>query len=79
MLPAKADPEVQVEYLKNELEPRLEETKTGKRVFFVDAAQLLFSTCSVVGREGVEPSRTLVRRILSPLRLPIPPPSQLQS
>ena len=34
MLPAKADPEVQVEYLKNELEPRLEETKTGKRVFF---------------------------------------------
>ncbi len=26
-----------------------------------------------VGREGVEPSRCLHRRILSPLRLPIPP------
>lgn len=29
-----------------------------------------------VGREGVEPSRCLHRRILSPLRLPIPPPPQ---
>ena len=27
-----------------------------------------------VGREGVEPSRCHHRRILSPLRLPIPPP-----
>ena len=29
-----------------------------------------------VGREGVEPSRCHHRRILSPLRLPIPPPPQ---
>ena len=29
-----------------------------------------------VGREGVEPSQCLHRRILSPLRLPIPPPPQ---
>ena len=28
---------------------------------------------SSVGREGVEPSRYHYRRILSPLRLPIPP------
>ena len=31
----------------------------------------------LVGREGVEPSRCHHRRILSPQRLPIPPPPQL--
>ena len=31
------------------------------------------STGSLMGREGVEPSRCHHRRILSPLRLPIPP------
>ena len=30
-----------------------------------------------VGREGVEPSRYFYRRILSPLRLPIPPSPQV--
>ena len=29
---------------------------------------------SLVGRVGVEPTQCLHRRILSPLRLPIPPP-----
>lgn len=44
MLPAKADPEKQKEYLEEELESRLEEAKTGKRVvFFVDAAHFVLS------------------------------------
>jgi transposase len=42
VLPAKADPDKQEEFLKNELEPRLEEAKAGKRaVFFVDAAHFV--------------------------------------
>jgi hypothetical protein len=32
-----------------------------------------------VGREGLEPSRSCDRWILSPLRLPIPPPPQHKS
>jgi len=44
MIPAKADPEKQAEFLKNELEPRLEEAKAGKRaVFFVDSAHFVLS------------------------------------
>ncbi|MGH8499066.1 MAG: transposase [Methylococcales bacterium] len=39
MIPAKADVEAQETFQKEELEPRLEEAKAGKRaVFFVDAA-----------------------------------------
>ena len=38
-LPAKADPDQQEKYKTEQLEPRLEEAKQGKRaVFFVDAA-----------------------------------------
>ena len=41
-IPGKADPEVQEEYKKDKLEPRLEEAKEGKRaVFFVDAAHFV--------------------------------------
>ena len=41
-VPAKADPEKQKTFLKEELEPRLEEAKQGKRhVFFVDAAHFV--------------------------------------
>ncbi len=41
-IPGKADPEVQEEYKKEKLEPRLEEAKEGKRaVFFVDAAHFV--------------------------------------
>jgi transposase len=44
MLPAKADPEKQAEYLEQELEPRLAEAKEGKRaVFFVDAAHFVLA------------------------------------
>ena len=43
-LPAKADPEKQAEYLKNEIEPRLAEAQAGKRaVFFMDAAHFVLS------------------------------------
>lgn len=43
VLPAKADPDVQEEFKKKELEPRLEEAQQGKRaVFFVDAAHFVF-------------------------------------
>lgn len=41
-VPSKADPEKQKTFLEEELEPRLEETKQGKRhVFFVDAAHFV--------------------------------------
>jgi len=41
-VPAKADPEEQKAFLEEELEPRLEEAKQGKRhVFFVDAAHFV--------------------------------------
>ena len=41
-MPAKADPEKQADFLKNELEPRLEEAKSGRRsVLFVDAAHFI--------------------------------------
>lgn len=44
MIPAKADPEVQAAYLKNEMEPRLVEAQAGKRaVFFVDAAHFVLA------------------------------------
>jgi transposase len=44
MLPAKADPEKQAEYLEQELEPRLKEAKAGQRaVFFVDAAHVVLA------------------------------------
>jgi transposase len=44
MLPAKADPQVQADYLKNEMEPRLDEAQAGKRmVFFVDAAHFVLA------------------------------------
>ena len=44
MLPAKADPEKQKEYLEKEMESRLEEAKTGERVvLFMDAAHFVLS------------------------------------
>lgn len=44
MIPAKADPEQQATFLAEELEPRLEEAKCGKRaVYFVDAAHFVLS------------------------------------
>ena len=42
-MPAKADPDVQAAFLKDELAPRLEEAKQGKRsVLFVDAAHFVY-------------------------------------
>lgn len=44
MIPAKADHEEQERFIKEELEPRLEEAKSGKRVvFFVDAAHFVLA------------------------------------
>lgn len=41
-VPAKADPEKQQEFLAEDLEPRLEETKAGRRhLFFIDAAHFV--------------------------------------
>lgn len=43
-VPARADVDVQKEFLENELEPRLQEARAGARtVFFVDAAHFVFS------------------------------------
>jgi transposase len=45
-IPAKADPEEQKTFLENELQPRLEEAKQGKRhVFFMDAAHFVLQPC----------------------------------
>ena len=42
VIPAKADPEAQAVFLKDELEPRLAEAQAGERaVFFVDAAHFV--------------------------------------
>ncbi len=44
MLPAKADPEKQKEFLEQEIQPRLDEAQAGKRVvFFVDAAHFVLA------------------------------------
>jgi transposase len=44
MIPAKADPDKQAAYLKDVIEPRLAEAKSGKRsVFFVDAAHFVLA------------------------------------
>jgi len=44
MLPSKADPDKQEEFLKKKLEPRLNEAKEGKRnVYFVDAAHFVLA------------------------------------
>jgi len=44
MLPAKADPEKQKEYLEQEIQPRLKEAQEGKRVvLFGDAAHFVLS------------------------------------
>ena len=44
MLPAKADPQAQTEFLTQELQPRLDEAQAGQRVvFFVDAAHFVLS------------------------------------
>lgn len=44
MIPSKADPDKQAEYLKNEIEPRLAEAQAGQRaVFFVDAAHFVLA------------------------------------
>ena len=44
MIPAKADPDEQESFIKEELEPRLEEAKSGQRVvFFVDAAHFVLA------------------------------------
>lgn len=43
-IPAKADPQVQREFLTQKLEPKLEEAKAGKRaVFFVDASHFVLA------------------------------------
>ena len=44
MIPAKADPEKQKEFLEQEIQPRLVEAQTGKRVvLFVDAAHFVLA------------------------------------
>lgn len=44
MIPAKADVEKQAEFMENELEPRIEEAKAGKRqLFFADAAHFVLA------------------------------------
>ncbi|RCV65948.1 Transposase [Methanophagales archaeon] len=44
MIPAKADPDEQKSFLKEELEPRLEEAQSGQRVvYFVDAAHFVLA------------------------------------
>jgi transposase len=44
MIPAKADPDAQATYLKQEIEPRLAEAQAGERaVFFVDAAHFVLA------------------------------------
>ena len=44
MIPAKADPEAQARYLRQEMQPRLAEAQAGKRaVFFVDAAHFVLA------------------------------------
>lgn len=44
MIPAKADTDKQEEFLKNELQPRLDEAKEGKRtVFFVDGSHFVLA------------------------------------
>jgi DDE superfamily endonuclease len=44
MLPAKADPEKQKEFLEQEIQPRIDEAQARKRVvFFVDAAHFVLS------------------------------------
>jgi len=44
MIPAKADPEVQEKFIKEKLEPVLEEAKAGtKKVYFVDAAHFVLA------------------------------------
>jgi transposase len=43
-IPAKADPDEQERFIKEELEPRLDEAKSGQRVvFFVDAAHFVLA------------------------------------
>jgi hypothetical protein len=44
MLPAKADPDAQAQFLVEELEPRLTQARVGQRVvFFVDAAHFVLA------------------------------------
>ena len=44
MIPAKADPDLQAEYLRMAIQPRLDDAKAGKReVFFVDAAHFVLA------------------------------------
>lgn len=44
MLPAKADPQKQKEYLEQEIQPRLDEAQEGKRVVcFMDASHFVFA------------------------------------
>lgn len=44
MIPAKADPAQQADYLKQTIEPRLQEAKAGKRaVYYVDAAHFVLA------------------------------------
>lgn len=44
MIPAKADPQKQQEFLEQEIQPRLKEAQAGKRVvFFVDAAHFVLA------------------------------------
>lgn len=42
-LPGKVDPQMQIEFLEEELEPRLEEARSGERhVYFIDASHFLW-------------------------------------
>ena len=44
MIPAKADPDKQKEFLEQEIQPRLDEAQAGKRVvLFVDAAHFVLA------------------------------------
>ncbi len=44
MLPAKADPDQQKEFLEQQMQPRLDEAREGKRVvYFVDAAHFVLA------------------------------------
>ena len=61
----------EVDLCGNEIPQKRNFPKTKKRL-----ANLLFASLFFVPREGVEPSRYRYRRILSPLRLPIPPSGQ---
>lgn len=64
--------------------PRVLNTQKKKMRMFImmlnirDIRQMIENRNEVVPGAGVEPARYCYRGILSPLRLPIPPPGQLR-